>query len=95
MSETVVTKRLVIYGRVQGVYYRHSMRQRAQQLQINGWVCNRSDGTVEAMVQGAQTAVEAIIEWAWQGPEMAKVTDVQIEEAVSGQFDRFDTLPSK
>ncbi len=93
MSESVITKRLVIHGRVQGVYFRDSMRQQARQLGVTGWVRNRSDGTVEAIVQGGPDAVEKMIEWSHRGPDKAKVTDVQIEEA-QGQFERFDLLPT-
>jgi acylphosphatase len=90
MNETV-TKRLIISGRVQGVFFRDSMRQQARQLGVTGWVRNRSDGTVEAMVQGKPDAVKKMIEWAHRGPDAAKVTEVQIEEA-HGQFDSFDLL---
>ena len=93
MSETVVTKRLVIYGRVQGVYFRDSMRQQARRLGVTGWVRNRSDGTVESMASGDTEAVAAIIEWARQGPATAKVTDVQVEDA-QGMFDSFELLPT-
>ena len=92
MNETLVTRHLLIHGRVQGVYYRHSMRQHALKLGIAGWVRNRFDGTVEAMVHGESGAVAAIIDWTWQGPNLAKVTDVQVEEA-QGEFDGFGTLP--
>lgn len=91
MSESVVTKRLVIHGRVQGVYFRDSMRQLARRHGVTGWVRNRSDGSVEAMVQGKPDAVEKIIKWAHRGPDAAKVIGVQIEEA-EGQFDSFDLL---
>ena len=91
MSESVVTKRLVIHGRVQGVYFRDSMRQLARRHGVTGWVRNRSDGSVEAMVQGKPDAVEKIIKWAHRGPDAAKVIEVQIEEA-QGQFDSFDLL---
>ena len=89
----MVTKRLSIHGRVQGVYFRDSMRQQARQLGITGWVRNRTDGTVEAMVSGEPEAVAKIIEWARHGPPTAKVTDVQIGEA-EGQFDSFELLPT-
>jgi acylphosphatase len=91
MSETVTTKRLVIHGRVQGVYFRDSMRQLARRHGVTGWVRNRSDGSVEAIVQGKPDAVEKIIKWAHRGPDAAKVIGVQIEEA-QGQFDSFDLL---
>ena len=89
----MVTKRLRISGRVQGVYFRDSMRQQARQLGVNGWVRNRSDGTVEAMVHGEPAAVAKIIEWAQRGPATAKVTDVQVEEA-QGQFSSFELVPT-
>jgi acylphosphatase len=93
MGETVITKRLVIHGRVQGVYFRDSMRQQARQLGVTGWVRNRPDGTVEATVQGEPEAVTTIIEWARQGPTTAKVTEVKVEEA-QGQFGSFELLPT-
>ena len=76
MGEATVTKRLVIHGRVQGVYFRDSMRQQARQLGITGWVRNRSDGTVEAVVSGNREAVARMIDWARHGPPAAKVTDI-------------------
>jgi len=93
MSESVITRHLVIHGRVQGVYFRDSMRQQARRLGVTGWVRNRSDGTVEAMVQGKADAVEQMIKWAHRGPDAAQVIQVQIEEA-QGQFDSFNLLPT-
>lgn len=71
---------LVIRGRVQGVWFRESMRLRADALGVTGWVRNRRDGSVEAMVQGSQEAVEAITEWARHGPDAAEVENVEIAE---------------
>ena len=82
------TKKLKIYGRVQGVYFRESMCREAQHLGIAGWVRNNRDGTVEAVVQGTATAVAAIIKWAWGGPELAQVEQVEISEA-SGEYADF------
>ena len=67
------------------------MARRASQLGITGWVRNRIDGTVEAVVQGEAEAVEAIIDWARQGPDAARVTNVQVSDA-EGEFVRFDVL---
>ncbi len=89
----MVTKNLRIHGRVQGVYFRDSMRQQARRLGVTGWVRNRTDGTVEAMVSGELEAISKIIEWARRGPPAARVTSVEIEEA-QGQFDRFELLPT-
>jgi len=73
------TLRLVIHGRVQGVFFRDSMRGEAQRLWISGWVRNRSDGTVEATMQGGPSAVDAIVRWAHHGPPHAQVERVEIE----------------
>ena len=72
------TLRLVIYGRVQGVYFRDSMRHQAQGLAVAGWVRNRSDGTVEAVVHGEIAAVDILVCWAKRGPEYAQVEQVEI-----------------
>ena len=84
MSERVA-KRMVVRGRVQGVWYRESMRQEAERLGIAGWVRNRLDGTVEALVEGDAAAVQAIVDWARRGPRDAEVRGVDVaEEHVTG-----------
>jgi len=72
------TLHLVIHGRVQGVFFRDSMRHEAQRLSVSGWVRNRSDGTVEAAVQGESAAIDAIVRWAHHGPQHAQVVRVDI-----------------
>ena len=57
------------------------MRQRADQLQVTGWVRNRTDGSVEAVVQGKPFAVEMLADWARRGPPAARVDRVEIEPA--------------
>lgn len=84
----MITRHLKISGRVQGVYFRESTRLRAREFKVTGWVRNRADGTVEAMVQGEPEAVEQMIEWARRGPESAKVSNVEIE--VSEEADRYE-----
>jgi len=79
--ETVTAKRLLIHGRVQGVGYRESMRQEASRLSLSGWVRNRHDGTVEALVCGSALDVENIIAWARRGPRFAQVERVDIADA--------------
>lgn len=92
MSERV-TRRLVVRGRVQGVWFRESMRREAEALGVTGWVRNRSDGTVEAVVQGSAASIDAIVGWARRGPEEALVDGLDIEEA-QGDYDRFDKRPT-
>jgi len=92
MSERV-TRRLEIRGRVQGVWYRESMRREAERLRVTGWVRNRADGNVEAVVQGSPDAVDAITAWARRGPEQARVDAVEVSPA-EGDFPSFDKRPT-
>ena len=87
MADTVV--RLEIRGRVQGVGYRWSMAEEAQRLNVGGWVRNRRDGSVEAMLAGPAAAVERLVEWARVGPASARVTRVDVF-AAEGSFDAFE-----
>lgn len=73
---------LRITGQVQGVGFRESMREVAQALQVNGWVRNRVDGSVEAMVQGFQEDVERLLEWSHNGPPGASVRFVEVHVAL-------------
>jgi acylphosphatase len=93
MSERV-TRRLVARGRVQGVWFRESMRREAEALGVTGWVRNRADGSVEAVVQGSAAAVEAMLRWARRGPEAAEVAALDVEEA-GGDYLRFEERPSE
>ena len=88
-----VTRRLAIRGEVQGVWFRESMRIEAERLGVAGWVANRFDGSVEAVVQGTPEAVDAITRWARRGPERARVDQLQVGEA-SGDFSRFEKRPT-
>lgn len=83
------TRRLRIRGRVQGVWFRESMRREAERLKVTGWVRNLPDGGVEAVIQGAHPAVEALIVWSRSGPPLARVEQVEIEPA-EGQFSQFE-----
>jgi acylphosphatase len=87
------TRRLSIRGRVQGVWFRESMRLEAERLGVTGWVRNRRDGTVEAMVQGDAVALEAIVRWARRGPDGAEVEGVE-DSAAEGDFATFEKRPS-
>ena len=83
--------RLVIHGRVQGVFFRNSMRLEAQKLGISGWVRNRSDGSVEAAVHGSTAAVDSIVRWVQRGPELAHVEKVEIE-LDDGSYNGFEVV---
>ena len=88
-----VTRRLAIHGLVQGVWYRESMRREAERLGVTGWVRNRPDGSVEALVQGSADAVDAITAWSRRGPEHARVERVDAVPA-EGEFAAFEKRPT-
>jgi acylphosphatase len=77
MSE-VVRQRVVVSGRVQGVFFRESTRREAERRGVAGWVCNRADGAVEAVFEGEVSDVEALVEFCSSGPRGAAVEDVTI-----------------
>ena len=86
-------RRLVIRGVVQGVGFRYAMAAQARLLGVAGWVRNRRDGTVEAMVAGAAEPVAAMLAWSHHGPAGASVDHVMVEIG-SGEFSSFDLLPT-
>lgn len=77
---TTVARHLTIHGHVQGVFYRGWTVDTARELRLVGWVRNRHNGTVEAIVQGADTAVERFIALAKDGPPSARVEDIEVRE---------------
>ena len=91
----MVTRQIRVSGRVQGVGYRALLRHSARKLGVNGWVRNRTDGTVEAVLQGSQEAVDALIAWARRGPpgsQVADVADVAVED--KADFSGFELRPT-
>jgi acylphosphatase len=94
MSKTHI---LLIRGRVQGVGYRQSMRDEAVRLGCTGWVRNRTDGSVEAIVQGPEATVEELIVWSRRGPPAARVDRVErvdLSNAAQSEFQDFGIKPT-
>ena len=82
--------RLRVEGRVQGVFFRASMRREAVSLGVSGIVRNLPDGAVEAVVEGEADAVDRLVAWSHHGPREAEVTQVLVTpEAYRGEFDDF------
>jgi acylphosphatase len=92
-----LAKHLNIIGVVQGVGYRASFEAQARALRLSGWVRNRLDGSVEAMVCGEAEALKKMIEWARRGPRSARVSDVAVTDVDDSQVTpgSFKTLPTK
>jgi len=86
---------LIIHGRVQGVGFRYATLLEARRLKLSGWVRNRRDGTVEALVCGPAEAVETLIAWAQRGPPAARVERVEVSdspESITGEFEQGPTI---
>jgi acylphosphatase len=89
----LVRAHLRIYGRVQGVFFRSTMREVALELGVNGWVRNMPDGSVEAVVEGEREKVEELIKWAHRGPPLAKVERVEVRwESYRGDWKGFSVV---
>lgn len=92
MSEGVVARRVVVHGRVQGVFFRDSCRQEAARSDVAGWVRNEPDGTVGALFEGAPAAVDRLVAWCRQGPPHARVERVDVAETAPSGRRSFDVL---
>jgi len=90
MEGGMVRAYLRIYGLVQGVFFRATMRDVARRLGVAGWVRNMPDGSVEAVVEGPREAVEEVIRWAHRGPPAARVERVEVVwEPYRGEYRDF------
>jgi acylphosphatase len=84
------TLHLLISGKVQGVFFRDSARKIAQKLNVTGWIKNRDDEKVEAVISGNEKAVNDFINWAKSGPEKAEVDDIIVSKQPSSFFKNFE-----
>lgn len=76
----MIRRRVVVHGRVQGVFFRDSTRRLAQRHNVAGWAANRWDGTVEAVFEGDEDAVQRLVRFVEEGPRGAEVDRVEIVE---------------
>ena len=80
MTDQVKRVHVRIEGVVQGVFFRAHTQEQAQRLGLNGWVRNRPDGSVEAVMEGEASRIEQMIQWCHEGPPMSNVTHVEVSE---------------
>jgi acylphosphatase len=76
----VIRRRLVIHGRVQGVFFRDTLRRLAEREGVAGWARNTWEGTVEAVLEGEEAAVDRVVAFARKGPESARVEEVNVSD---------------
>ena len=81
---------VIISGRVQGVWFRATTKQKAEQLGLTGWVRNTTDRNVEAVFEGEENLIQEMLDWCRHGPSSAKVENVEVEKQIpSNGFDGF------
>ena len=86
-----VRAHVTVSGRVQGVFFRSRTKQEADSRDVRGWVRNRGDGGVEAVFEGEEAAVKAMVEFCERGPAGARVTKVDVVwEDYAGEFREFE-----
>jgi acylphosphatase len=84
---------VVVSGQVQGVFFRDSTRQKAEDLDLAGWVKNTPDGQVEALFEGPSDRVREMVRWCEEGPQQASVENVDTDfEAAGGDLEGFKVL---
>lgn len=93
MSEALAV-RVRVHGLVQGVGYRESLREFAIERCVVGWVRNRRDGTVEALLQGPSAKVREVVAWCRHGPRSARVEKVDVSEEPPSALEGFERLPT-
>jgi len=85
--------RIIVTGKVQGVFFRQALKVMAKKNDVFGWVKNLENGRVEAVLEGDEEKINRLVEWSHGGPANARVEDVEIHnEKFSGEFIKFDVL---
>jgi acylphosphatase len=95
MTMENIRVRLIVEGRVQGVWFREGTRREAERLGVRGWVRNRREATVEVVAEGPKENVRKLVEWCHHGPPSARVTRVhETSEIFQGEFASFEVVYS-
>jgi acylphosphatase len=80
VADDRIRRRVTVHGRVQGVFFRDSLRRRADSHQVAGWATNRSDGGLEAVFEGRADDVQRLVDYTKSGPRQAEVESVDVRE---------------
>ena len=89
--ENNISVRAIISGRVQGVFFRMETKRAAERCDVNGWVKNKADGSVEALFEGKKKNVDAVLKWCEKGPPLSKVSGIKTStEHYKGEYQGFD-----
>ena len=88
MTDDAIRRRVTVHGRVQGVFFRDTCRQIAEEHGVSGWVRNLPDGRVEAVFEGLPEAVDALVAWCHEGPPAARVDEVRVTPVDPTGLDR-------
>jgi acylphosphatase len=91
MSDETIRRHLVVTGKVQGVFFRDSVRETAENEGVSGWAANRDDGTVEVVLEGPAEAVESVVGFCRIGPMSADVSSVDVREEQPEGLSGFQT----
>lgn len=87
----MIRARIIIYGDVQGVFFRAHAQQKARDLRIGGWVANEGDGTVSIVTEGPKNQIQEFVDWCHSGPSRAQVKKVEATmEPYTGEFEDFN-----
>lgn len=82
--------RIIVSGKVQGVFFRASAKEKADELSINGFVQNLPDGRLHIEAEGTEENLKKFVDWCHQGPPRSKVTHVNLQEGSAKNFERFE-----
>lgn len=88
----MITLHLIVKGKVQGVFYRASAKEKAKKLGVNGWVKNTEEGNVEIVCEAAEDKIIDFVNWCKSGPGSAKVESIDVNEIEPGNFNGFEII---
>lgn len=89
MENEIIGRQITVNGKVQGVWFRDNTRKKAEQLNIKGFVKNQPDGTVYIEAEGSRISLNEFIAWCQEGPPLAKVRSIDVNEKPLAYFDDF------